>query len=113
MSDERPYAEEPSELPQPARITRDTLAGCLGLGCILLTVPLLWLAVGAGTGWPSHVLPVLAFVAAIGGAIITFRVPGGLVARSRDPRRPLTPAGVARTDPCGADHCQIWTHANP
>jgi len=97
MSDEPPNAEERPELTQPARITRDTLMGCLGLGCILLTLPLLWLAVGAGTGWPSHVLPVLAFVAAIGGAALTLRVPGGLAARSSDPRRPLTQAGAAPT----------------
>lgn len=94
MSDERPHAEDNPELAQPARFTRDTLAGCLGLGCILLTLPLLWLAVGVGPGWLSHVLPVLAFAAAIGGAALTLRVPGASVARSNDPRRPLTQRGA-------------------
>lgn len=104
MSEEQPHAEDHPELAQPARITRDTLIGCLGLGCILLTLPLLWLAVGVGTGWPSHVLPVLAFIAAIGGAALTLRVPGALIARARDPLRPLTQAGAAPTIERPATH---------
>jgi hypothetical protein len=97
MSDERPRSADHPDLAQPARFTRDTLVGCLGLGCILLTLPLLWLAVGVGAGWLSHVLPVLAFVAAIGGAALTLRVPGGSIARSTDPQRPLTHTGATPT----------------
>ena len=62
MSDERTHADDHTELTPPARLTADTLLGCLGLGFILLTLPLLWLAVGMGHGWLAHVLPVLAFI---------------------------------------------------
>jgi hypothetical protein len=48
-----------------------------------------------GTGWLAHVLPLLAFIAAIGGAALAFRVPAARAARSNDPHRPLTPTGSA------------------
>lgn len=94
MSEQPPPIEHDTEL-APARMTRGTLLGCVGLLCIMLTLPLLWLAVGAGSGWPAHVLPLLAFATAIGGAALTLRVPSGLAARSNDPQRPLTRAGSA------------------
>lgn len=95
MNDDAPHTEENAGMAAPARLTRGTLVGCLGLLCVLLTLPLLWLAVGAGTGWQAHVLPLLAFIAAIGGAALTLRAPAGMAARSTDPRRPLTHAGAS------------------
>ena len=94
MSEQQPPTERDTEL-APARMTRGTLLGCVGLMCIMLTLPLLWLAVGAGPGWLAHVLPLLAFATAIGGAALTLRVPSGLATRSSDPERPLTRAGAA------------------
>ncbi len=97
MSDDLPRTDDHTQLPGPARFTRDTLIGCVGLLCVLLTVPLLWIAVGLGRGWLNHALPLLAFAAAIGGAALTLRVPSGLAAQSNDPRRPLTSSGDAPT----------------
>jgi len=97
MSQEGQPADDNTDLAPPARFTRETLLGCLGLLCVLLTLPLLWLAVGVGTGWLAHLLPLLAFAAAIGGAVLTLRVPAGRTARSTDPQRPLTHAGSAPT----------------
>ncbi|HEX8997717.1 MAG TPA: hypothetical protein VF812_16940 [Ktedonobacterales bacterium] len=97
MSDDRPPAQGDGELAEPARLTTGTLLGCVGLLCVLSTVPLLWLAVSSGSGWLSHVLPVVAFAAAIGGASLTLRVPATRVAHSHDPQRPLTPTGSAPT----------------
>lgn len=97
MSQDGPPANENSDLAPPARFTRETLLGCLGLLCVLLTLPLLWLAVGVGKGWLAHLLPLLAFVAAIGGAALTLRVPSGRIARSSDPERPLTHDGSPPT----------------
>lgn len=95
MSQDGPPTPDPAELTPPARITRETLIGCLGLVCVLLTLPLLWLAVGVGGGWLAHVLPLLAFIAAIGGAALTLVVPASRVTRSSDPQRPLTHQGGA------------------
>lgn len=95
MSDERTNAENRAQVTPPARFSRDTLLGCLGLGCVLLTLPLLWLAVGVGSGWLSHALPLLAFAAAVGGGALTLRVPAALGMRSADPLRPLTHSGAA------------------
>lgn len=97
MSDDLPRTDDHTQLPGPSRFTRETLIGCVGLLCILLTVPLLWIAVGLGRGWLNHALPLLAFAAAIGGAALTLRVPSGLITRSNDPRRPLTSSGDAPT----------------
>lgn len=97
MSQEGQPADENTDLAPPARFTRETLLGCLGLLCVLLTLPLLWLAVGVGTGWLARLLPLLAFVAAIGGAALTLRVPAGRTVRSTDPQRPLTHVGSAPT----------------
>lgn len=97
MSDDPPRTDDPTQLPGPARFTRETLIGCVGLLCVLMTIPLLWIAVGLGRGWLNHALPLLAFAAAIGGAALTLRVPSGLTARSNDPRRPLTSSGDAPT----------------
>lgn len=93
-------SEEPErqlENAEPARFTRDTLLGCVGLALILLTLPLLWMAVSIGGGWLAHVLPLLAFGAAVGGAALTLRVPAGQTARSNDPLRPLTRSGATPT----------------
>lgn len=97
MSDDQPRTDDPTLLPSPARFTRETALGCVGLFCVLLTIPLLWIAVGIGRGWLNHALPLLAFAAAIGGAALTLRVPSGLATRSNDPRRPLTSTGGAPT----------------
>ncbi len=94
MSEDR---ERQLENAEPARFTRDTLLGCVGLALILLTLPLLWLAVSIGEGWLTHVLPLLAFGAAVGGAAVTLRVPAGQIARSNDPNRPLTRTGATPT----------------
>lgn len=95
MSQDGPPTDDEENLAPPARITRETLLGCLGLACVLLTLPLLWLAVGIGGGWLAHTLPLLAFVAAIGGAALTLVVPASHVSRSSDPQRPLTHQGGA------------------
>jgi hypothetical protein len=95
MSQDGPLNDDQEELAPPARITRATMLGCLGLACVLLTLPLLWLAVGIGGGWLAHVLPLLAFVAAIGGAALTLVVPASHVTRSSDPQRPTTHQGGA------------------
>lgn len=97
MSDDLPQTNDPTQLPGPARFTRETFIGCVGLLCVLMTIPLLWIAVGLGRGWLNHALPLLAFAAAIGGAALTLRVPSGLTARSNDPRRPLTSSGGSPT----------------
>lgn len=95
MSEDRePYTGE-SETDAPVRHTRETLAGCAGLGLILLTLPLLWLSVSVGAPWLSHTLPLLALLSLATGATLALRVPAGRVARSRDPHQPLTRAGVA------------------
>ena len=86
MSQDGPPIHDQEELAPPARITRETLVGCLGLACVLLALPLLWLAVGVGGGWLAHVLPLLAFIAAIGGAALTVVVPASRVTRSSDPQ---------------------------
>lgn len=113
MNDDAPRTEDNGGLAAPARFTRETLLGCLGLFCVLLTLPLLWLAVGAGPGWQAHVLPLLAFIAAIGGAALTLRAPGSFVSRSTDPRRPLTHAGAspAIERPAALTNRLAWTLA--
>ncbi len=95
MSENQPRPDDATELPPPARLTRETMLGCVGLLCVLLMLPLLWLAVGSGPGWLRHGLPLLAFAVAIGGAALALRVPASLSARSNDPQRPLTHAGSA------------------
>ncbi len=97
MSEDSPRMEENTEPTPAAHFTRETLLGCLGLFCVLLTLPLLWLAVVSEPRWLAHALPPLAFAAAIGGAALTLRVPAGRAARSSDPQRPLTHAGSAPT----------------
>lgn len=113
MSQDGPPIEEREELAPPARITRETLLGCLGLACVLLTLPLLWLAVGVGGGWLAHVLPMLAFISAIGGAALTLVVPATRVLRSSDPRRPLTHQGAAPVveRPAAQAHRISWAAA--
>ena len=93
MSEREPQANDELGLAPPARITRETLMGCLGIACVLLLLPLLWLAAGATSGWLARVAPLGAFALVVLGVILTLRVPGALVSRSRDPRRPLTRAG--------------------
>ena len=113
MSQEGQPADDNTDLAPPARFTRETLLGCLGLLCVLLTLPLLWLAVGVGSGWLAHLLPLLAFVAAIGGAALTLRGPAGRAARSTDPQRPLTHAGSAPTveQPARLANRLVWSLA--
>lgn len=97
MSEDRPPIQDDASVAPPAQLSRGTLVGCLGIFCVLLTLPLLWLAVGAGAGWLSHVLPLFAFAAAVGGAALTLRVPASLTVRSSDPQRPLTHTGSVPT----------------
>lgn len=95
MSEDRdPVTGEP-ETVQPARFTRETLIGCVGLGLVLLTLPLLWLSASVGAAWLSHTLPLLALLSLAAGGALALGVPAGRAARSRDPQRPLTRAGVA------------------
>jgi MFS family permease len=91
--DPQQVSDDPNLAP-PARFTRETLMGCLGIACVLLLLPLLWLGLGATTGWVARALPLVAFALVVLGAALTLRVPGGLTQRSRDPRRPLTRAGI-------------------
>lgn len=95
MSDEEtPGIDTPD---QPRRLTRETLLGCVGLLCVLLTVPLLWLAAASGANWIGRALPVLAFSAAVGGVALALRVPSTGAVTSSDPLRPLTHSGGAPT----------------
>ncbi len=110
MSETEPPTSDGAELTPPARFTRGTFLGCVGLCCILLALPLLWLAVSVSARWASHLLPPLAFVAAIGGAALTLRVPGSQTFRSHDPRRPLTHSGASPTveRPASAANRTVW-----
>ena len=94
MSERDPRGMDDSGLVSPARFTRETLLGCLGIACVLLLLPLLWLGLGATSGWLARALPLGAFALVVVGAALTLRVPGGLTPRSRDPRHPLTRAGA-------------------
>ncbi|HEU0027063.1 MAG TPA: hypothetical protein VFQ25_08100 [Ktedonobacterales bacterium] len=95
MSEREPQANDELGLAPPARITRETLLGCLGIACVLLLLPLLWLAAGAASSWLARALPLGAFALVVLGVVLTLRVPGALTPRSRDPRRPLTREGRA------------------
>lgn len=110
MSQSEPPTSESAELAPIPRFTRGTFLGCVGLFCILLTLPLLWLAVSVSAGWASHLLPPLAFVTAIGGGALTLRVPGAQARRSRDPRRPLTTTGSSPTieRPASVANQSVW-----
>jgi hypothetical protein len=92
--EETPRIDTPD---QPRRLTRETLLGCLGLFCVLLTVPLLWLAAESGANWIGRALPLLAFTAAVGGAALALRVPSPGAVKSFDPLHPLTHSGGAPT----------------
>lgn len=94
MNERNPQATDDSALAPPARLTRETLLGCLGLACVLLVLPLIWLALGSAPGWLARALPLGAFALVVLGITLTLRVPGGLTPHSRDPRRPLTRAGA-------------------
>lgn len=90
---ERRVAGE-SGLAEPARLNSDTLLGCLGIGCILLALALLWLGFGLALGWITRLIPLLLFSLLAAGVGLMLRVPSGAVAHSRDPRHPLTRAGA-------------------
>ncbi|HEY7975283.1 MAG TPA: hypothetical protein VID72_08070 [Ktedonobacterales bacterium] len=94
MSERDPRATDDSPLAPPARITRETLLGCLGIACVLLVLPLIWLGLGSTSGWLARALPLGVFALVVLGMALTLRAPGGLTPRSRDPRRPLTRAGT-------------------
>src|SRR5579859_8138591 len=95
MSERDQQATDDPALTPPARLTRETLLGCLGLACVLLTLPLIWFALGSAPSWLARALPLVAFALVVLGITLTLRVPGGLTPRSRDPRRPLTRAGTS------------------
>lgn len=113
MSQTEPPMSDGAELAPAPRFTRGTFLGCVGLFCTLLALPLLWLAVSVSARWASHLLPPLAFVAAIGGAALTLRVPGSQAFGSRDPRRPLTHSGSSPTveRPATAANQMVWALA--
>lgn len=92
---DHPEFPDYQEPPPPARLTRGTLLGCLGILCVLLTLPLLWLAVGVGGGALARALPIVAFALAIAGAALAFRVPAGAPRPAANPERPLTRHGDA------------------
>ena len=94
MSERDQRVRDESGLDSPARFTRETLLGCIGIACVLLLLPLLWLGLGTTSGWLARALPLGAFALVVVGVVLTLRVPGGLTPRSRDPRRPLTRAGT-------------------
>lgn len=77
-----------------ARHAGETLVGCVGIACVLLTLPLLWLTFGGGPLWLSRLAPLGIFTVIVVGVALTMRVPGALTPRSTDPLRPLTRAGA-------------------
>ncbi len=94
MSERDPRVSDDTGLAPPARFTRETLLGCLGIACVLLMLPLLWVALGSTPLWVARMAPLVVLtLAAVGVALMT-RVPGGFARRSRDPHRPLTRAGA-------------------
>lgn len=95
MSEQDPRAPDDMAPVAPARLTRETALGCVGIACVLLPLPLIWLGLGSTSGWVARALPLAVFALVALGVTLTLRVPGGLTARSRDPVRPLTRAGVS------------------
>ncbi len=94
MSERDPRVSDDAGLAPPARFTRETLLGCLGIACVLLMLPLLWVALGSAPPWIERMAPLVALVLAAVGVALMARVPAGYAQRSRDPRRPLTRMGV-------------------
>ncbi len=94
MSERDPQVRDDLGLAPPARITRETLLGCLGIACVLLVLPLLWVALGSTSAWVARMTPLAALALAANGFAFMLRVPGGRTPRSLDPRRPLTRAGT-------------------
>ncbi|HEX9037163.1 MAG TPA: hypothetical protein VF808_09265 [Ktedonobacterales bacterium] len=94
MRDRERWIAERSASRHPAGLTRDTLLGCFGLGCIMLALPLLWIGFSMPASWAARLIPLAAFGAGAVGVALTMRVPGAAPLRSRDPRRPLTRAGA-------------------
>ena len=81
-------------LVEPARLGGETLLGCLGIGCILLAMALLWVGVVVALGWFTRLIPLSLFALLAAGVSLMLRVPSGATPHSRDPRRPLTRAGA-------------------
>ncbi len=83
--------------PLPNRFTRDTLLGCVGIGCVLAMLGLLFLPLDVWhvPGWLALLVPLLALAVLALGAWLLVRVPPGSIPVSRDPLRPLTGAGRA------------------
>lgn len=94
MSERDPQVRDDLGLSSPARFTRETLLGCLGIACVLLVLPLLWVALGSASDWVARMTPLAALALAATGFAFMLRVPGSHTPRSRDPRRPLTRAGA-------------------
>jgi hypothetical protein len=88
------YPNHERETHLTARHQRETLIGCLGIACVLLFAPLLWLAVGAPTPWLARLAPLAGAVVVMAGITLMLRVPGSDTPRSRDPHKPLTRAGA-------------------
>ncbi|HEX6122946.1 MAG TPA: hypothetical protein VFY89_07290, partial [Ktedonobacterales bacterium] len=102
MSDEQSMApgeypgEYPPDAPLPNRFTRGTLLGCFGILFVLAMPALLLLPLERWSPplWLQLLVPLAAFAAAAFGAWMLARVPAATPMRSRDPRQPLTGAGV-------------------
>lgn len=95
MSERDPRTSDDIGLAPAPRFTRETLLGCLGIACVLLVLPVLWVALGSTSGWVERMAPLTVLALAAIGVTLMARVPGGFAQRSRDPRRPLTRAGLA------------------
>jgi hypothetical protein len=83
--------------PLPNRFTRDTLLGCVGIGCVLGMLGLFFLPLDVWhvPGWLALLVPLLALGVLALGAWLLMRVPAGSLPIARDPLRPLTGAGRA------------------
>lgn len=82
--------------PLSPRLDRSTAIGCLGILCVLALPTLLFLPIESWglPVWLARLLPLLALGAAATGAWLLSTVPAGPTARSTDPLRPLTHAGL-------------------
>ncbi len=87
--------ETPSEGPLPNRLSRATLAGCLGIVCVLSLPALLFLPLESlrPPEWLVRSVPLVGLSLAGLGLWLMGQVPPGATQPPPDPLRPLTSAG--------------------
>lgn len=90
-------SQQDAAAPLPNRFTRATLAGCLGILCVLALPLLLYIPVERMglPPWLDRLIPLVGVAALACGVWLIARVPGGAPPPEGTPLRPLTSSGRA------------------